>query len=203
MGDVLFYTLQTFAPLYLMIVLLRFMLQMVRADFYNPISQFVVKATHPLLAPLRRIIPGFRGLDIASLVLAFFVMFVTLLLALSLVGLGDQIANLIPNLIAWTLLGTATMFLNILFYALIASVIISWVARGSRHPFVILINQLIEPLLLPIRRLLPDLGGLDISPIFAFFAINILQRFVIFPIANMTVGEAPQAVITVVQAFVI
>ncbi|MFZ3185927.1 MAG: YggT family protein [Pseudomonas sp.] len=177
------YVLQTLGSLYLMIVLLRFILQLVRADFYNPLSQFAVRATQPLLKPLRRIIPSIAGLDIASLVLALLVQLVlmalTLLLAYGTTGSPIQ-------LLIWSLIGIAALFINIFFYALIISVILSWVAQGSHNPAALLVNQLCEPLLMPFRRLLPNMGGLDLSPIFAFIAIKLLDMLVINNLAQMT-----------------
>lgn len=177
------YVLQTLGSLYLMVVLLRFILQLVRADFYNPLSQFIVRATQPLLKPLRRVIPSVAGLDIASLVLALLVQLVlvalTMLLAYGTTGSPVQ-------LLTWSLIGITALFINIFFYALIISVILSWVAQGSHNPAALLVNQLCEPLLMPFRRLLPSLGGLDLSPIFAFMAIKLVDMLVINNMVNMT-----------------
>ncbi|MDG1579711.1 YggT family protein [Pseudomonas sp. GOM6] len=177
------YVLQTLGSLYLLIVLLRFVLQLVRADFYNPLSQFAVKATQPLLKPLRRIIPGFGGLDLASLLLAILVqlaiMGLTLLLAYGTTGNPLQ-------LLVWAVIGVTSLFLKIFFFALIISVILSWVAPGSYNPGAQLVNQICEPLLTPIRKILPSLGGLDISPIFAFIAINLLDMLVVKNLAAMS-----------------
>ncbi|HSX72254.1 MAG TPA: YggT family protein [Pseudomonas sp.] len=177
------YILQTLGSMYLLIVLLRFVLQLVRADFYNPLSQFTVKATQPLLRPLRRIVPGFGGLDLASLLLAILVQLVimalTLLLAYGTTGNPLQ-------LLVWALIGVTSLFLKIFFFALIISVILSWVAPGSYNPGAQLVNQICEPLLAPIRKILPSLGGLDLSPIFAFIAINLIDMLVVKNLAAMT-----------------
>ena len=182
-AEALIYIVQTLGSLYLLIVLLRFILQLVRADFYNPLSQFTVKATQPLLKPLRRIIPGFGGVDLASLVLAILVQLVmmglTMLLAYGTTGNPLQ-------LLVWSLIGVTSLFLKIFFFALIISVILSWVAPGSYNPGAQLVNQLCEPLLAPFRKLLPNLGGLDISPIFAFIAINLIDMLVVKNLAAMT-----------------
>ena len=90
------YLLQTLGNLYLLVVLLRFLLQLVRADFYNPISQFIVRATKPLLMPLRRIIPGYGGLDFASLVLALAIQLVLMVLIIKLMGYA------LPNISCWS-----------------------------------------------------------------------------------------------------
>ena len=175
--EALIYIIQTLGSLYLLIVLLRFILQLVRADFYNPLSQFTVKATQPLLKPLRRIIPSIAGLDTSSLVLAILVQLLLMVVTLSLMGFNP--VGVIPHLLVWSLIGVTSLFFKVFFFALIVSVILSWVAPGSYNPGAQLVNQICEPLLAPFRKLLPNLGGLDISPIFAFIALNLLDRFVI------------------------
>ena len=182
--EALIYIIQTLGSLYLLIVLLRFILQLVRADFYNPLSQFTVKATQPLLKPLRRFIPSIAGLDTASLVLAVLVQLLLMVVTLSLMGFNPL--SVIPQLLVWSLIGVTSLFFKVFFFALIVSVILSWVAPGSYNPGAQLVNQLCEPLLAPFRKLLPNLGGLDLSPIFAFIALNLMDRFVIGNLAAMT-----------------
>ena len=179
------YVLQTLGSLYLLIVLLRFILQLVRADFYNPISQFAVKATRPLLNPLRKLIPGLGGLDLAALVLAILVQLLLMALTLLLLGVGIGLGEL-GQLLVWSLIGVGALFVKVFFFALIASVILSWIAPHSQNPGAQLIQQICEPLLAPIRRLLPNLGGLDISPIFAFIALNLFEMLVIRNLAVIT-----------------
>ena len=183
-AEALIYIVQTLGSLYLLIVLLRFILQLVRADFYNPLSQFTVKATQPLLKPLRRIIPGFGGLDLASLALAILVQLVLMVLVILIAGANPASVGL--QLLVWAIIAVTSLFLKIFFFAMIISVILSWVAPGSYNPGAQLVNQICEPLLAPFRRLLPNLGGLDISPIFAFIALNLLDRFVIGNLAMMS-----------------
>ncbi|WP_416427351.1 YggT family protein [Pseudomonas sp. App30] len=177
------YIIQTVGSLYLLIVLLRFVLQLVRADFYNPLSQFAVRATQPLLKPIRRIVPSLFGLDMSSLLLAIviqlIVMGLTLLLAYGTTGNPLQ-------LLIWSIIGVTALFLKIFFYALIISVILSWVAPGSHNPGAELVNQICEPALAPFRRILPNLGGLDISPILAFMVLKLLDMLVINNLAAMT-----------------
>ncbi|MEK1908370.1 MAG: YggT family protein [Pseudomonas sp.] len=182
--EALIYIIQTLGSLYLLIVLLRFILQLVRADFYNPLSQFTVKATQPLLKPLRRIIPGFGGLDLASLVLAILVQLLLMVIIVALAGANPAAVGL--QLLVWTMIAVTSLFLKIFFFAMIISVILSWVAPGSYNPGAQLVNQICEPLLAPFRKLIPSLGGLDISPIFAFMALHLLDRFVIGNLAAMT-----------------
>ena len=181
--EALIYIIQTLGSLYLLIVLLRFILQLVRADFYNPLSQFIVKATQPLVTPLRRVIPGFAGLDLASLVLAIVVQLALMGLTLMLLGYG--LDNPL-QLLVWSIIGVTALFLKVFFFALIISVILSWVAQGSHNPTAMLINQICEPLLSPIRRILPSMGGLDLSPIVAFLLLNLIDMLVIRNLAIMT-----------------
>ncbi|HHX34676.1 MAG TPA: YggT family protein [Gammaproteobacteria bacterium] len=178
------YIIQTLGQLYLLVALLRFILQLVRADFYNPLCQFTVKVTQPLLAPLRRVIPSVAGIDLAGLVFVLLLQLLLIITVLLLAGL--PVAQLIPNILAWTLISVAGLFLKIFFFALIISVILSWVAPGSSNPGAQLTHQICEPMLAPIRNLLPSLGGLDLSPIFAFIAINLLERLVIGNLAIST-----------------
>ena len=177
------YVLQTLGSLYLLIVLLRFVLQLVRANFYNPLCQFVVKATQPLLKPLRRIIPSVFGLDMSSLVLAILVQLA--LMALTLLLTYGTTGNPL-QLFIWSLIGVTALFLKIFFFALIISVILSWVAPGSHNPGAELVNQICEPALAPFRKILPNLGGLDLSPIFAFLALKLIDMLVINNLAAMT-----------------
>ena len=183
LSQALILVIQTLGSLYLLIVLLRFILQLVRADFYNPLSQFIVKATHPLLRPMRRIIPSMGTLDLSSLLLALIIQ--TVLMALILLIAYGTVGNPLLLLI-WAVIGIIGLFLNIFFWALIISVILSWVAPGSQNPGAQLVGQLCEPVLAPLRRLLPNLGGLDISPIFAFLAIKLLDMLVVNNLATMT-----------------
>ncbi len=162
--------LQTLGSLYLMVVMLRFLLQIARADFYNPMSQFIVKATNPLVIPVRRVVPGIMGVDIASIVIAILLLFG--LIELSELLLQGQLQNPLLVLI-WSLIGCVGLIANIYFYGLIIMVIASWVAPQSSNPALMLVHQLIEPFMSPIRKILPDMGGIDISPIFAFLALKV------------------------------
>ena len=177
------FVIQTLGSLYLLIVLLRFILQLVRANFYNPLCQFIVKATQPLLKPLRRVIPSVFGLDMSSLVLAILVQMVIFAVVLTLSYMSFHILGLL----LWALSGVTALFLKVFFFAMIISVILSWVAPGSVSPGAELVNQITEPALAPFRRFLPSMGGLDISPILAFMVIQLIQSFVIPPLA-MYVG---------------
>lgn len=170
--EVAAYLVNTLMSLYLIIVLLRLLLQVARADFYNPICQFVVKATDPLVRPLRRIIPGLAGIDLASLVLALLIQFVAINLLFFILGGG--LPNPISALI-WSLIGVAASIVKIYFFSILASIIFSWIAPASHHPALVLLHQLNEPVMAPVRKILPPMGGLDLSPILVFILINVFN----------------------------
>ncbi|KZY56902.1 hypothetical protein A3735_19280 [Oleiphilus sp. HI0061] len=167
--------IDTVSSLYVMIVLMRFILQLSRADFYNPISQFVVKATNPLLITLRRLIPGIAGIDLASLVLAILVQ--TVAVGIKVAVLGYAISNPI-NIVLLSAILVASFLIKIYFWSLIIMIVASWIAPGSGHPALLLINQITEPLMKPFRKILPAMGGLDLSPIFAFLTLQVLETVV-------------------------
>lgn len=171
MQDVGQYLVSTLSTLYIMVVLLRFLLQLARADFYNPISQFVVRATDPLLRPLRKVIPGLAGLDIASLVLALLLQWAAINIIYLIYGFMPHEANAI----VWAVLGVAASVVKIYFFSIIVAIIFSWIAPGSYHPALILLNQINEPVMAPFRRILPPMGGLDWSPILVFIVINVIN----------------------------
>jgi YggT family protein len=189
-NEIFVYLLQTLLSLYLVAMLLRFILQLVRADFYNPISQFLVKVTNPVLVPVRRVIPGVGGIDVSSLLLALVLQILAIALTLLMYGLTP------PNigiLAIWGALGVIGLLVNIYFFALLAMIILSWVAQGSQHPAISLLHQITEPVMAPFRRLLPPMGGLDLSPILLFIVINVVQ----IALRHMasSVGLVPQLVI--------
>lgn len=181
--------INTLGGLYLTAVILRFLLQLARADFYNPISQALVRITNPAIKPLRRIIPGFFGVDVASLVLAILIKFV-MIVTLFVLQTGSLGINFAIVVLVAVLSVLVTMF-NIYFVAMIATIIISWVAAGSYHPVVVLIHQVAEPIMAPFRRLLPPMGGIDFSPMIAFLALNVVK--ILFSALAMQIGLHPQS----------
>ena len=151
-------------------ILLRLLLQWVRADFYNPLSQFLVKVTNPVLVPARRIIPSIGKLDTASVV----VMLLLELLQLVLISLLSQTDFGFQFLLLFAVRNLLIALLLTYFVLIIARVIVSWIANQSRHPLIPLIYQLTEPVLRPINKLLPPMGGVDLSPLFALIALRAL-----------------------------
>ena len=175
------FLVQVLFGLYAALVVLRFLLQLVRADFYNPLSQFIVRATKPLLNPLRRFIPGVSGMDMAALVLAWFVLALEQLAILGLAGVGLQplAAALlaIPELIS--------LIINIFLFAILIQVIISWINPGSYNPAISLIHSLTEPMLGSVRRRMPEMGGLDLSPMVVMVGLVVLEMLLVPPLKDL------------------
>ncbi|ENY72297.1 integral membrane protein [Aeromonas diversa CDC 2478-85] len=165
-----FFLINTVFDLYLMVVLLRLWLQWARADFYNPLSQTVVKLTSPLLIPLRRVIPSVGNLDLASVVLA-------LAVAMGKLALLKSLGVLQADWLSLALFAGLTVLKkagSMVFWILLIRAILSWVSQG-RNPIEYVMHQLTEPFLQPIRRILPSLGGLDLSVLVAFIALQAIN----------------------------
>ena len=166
--------------LYLLAVLLRFLLQIAKADFYNPVSQAVVRATDPLVRILRKVIPGYRGIDFSTLILAIVIEAIAICILITLYGGSIPSAGFI---VTWAVVGVIYFIVNLYYYAIIGSIIMSFVMLFSGnmnpHPILRLIWQLTEPVMGPLRKVLPPMGGLDFSPIFIFIIIGLIQNLLI------------------------
>jgi YggT family protein len=164
------FLINTAFNLLLMVVILRAWLQLARADFYNPFSQFVVKATNPAVLPLRKLIPSIGSIDTATIVLAYLVAVAKLIvLQLMLVGSIQLPATFISGLLV-----LLKEILNLLFWILIIRALLSWFSQGN-NPIESVMHQLTDPLLRPIRRVLPALGGLDLSVLVLIIAIQFIN----------------------------
>ena len=164
------FLINTLFDLYLTIVILRIWLQLAKADFYNPFSQFIVKATHPIVGPLRKILPSFGNIDTASIMLAIAVVVVKMTL-LSLMA-GASLA--FPTFI---LIAVVSLFKQagvLFFWMIIIRAILSWFNQ-SYNPIVLVMEQLTEPLLAPVRRIIPPIGGLDLSVMLVIIGLNFLN----------------------------
>lgn len=170
--NALSFLVNTVFDLYLMVVIIRIWLQLARADFYNPFSQFVVKATHPIVAPMRRVLPAMGGLDTASVVLALLVV-ITKFVVLSLIA-GAAIS--IPTILLISVVSVFKQAGVLLFWMLILRAILSWVSQGH-NPIEMVMGQLTEPLLSPIRRIIPPIGGLDLSLLVMMIILNFVNIF--------------------------
>lgn len=166
----LIYLVSTLTDLYVTAILLRLLLQWVRADFYNPLSQFLIKITNPVLVPARRLIPSIGKLDTASVV----VMLLLELLQLVIINLLGKTEFGFQFLFLFAIQKLLIALLLTYFVLIIARVIVSWIANKSQHPLIPLIYQLTEPVLRPISKLLPPMGGIDLSPLFALIALRAL-----------------------------
>jgi len=166
---------------YILAVLLRFLLQWARADFYNPLVQVLVKLTNPPLLPLRRYIPGYRGLDMAAVVLMLLLQLLELLLIAWLFGQPVTVSGLLVRALAELL----DLLLTVLLWAVIIQAILSWFNPDVRQPVVRLLNQLTEPVLRPARRLLPPFSGLDLSPLLVIIVLQLGRLLLLAPLQDI------------------
>jgi len=167
---------------YIMIVMLRFLLQLSLADFYNPISQFIVKLTSPVLKPLRRLIPGLGGIDLASVVLMWVLKALELGIVVALKGV-----SLNPLLaFAWAIPDLVQLCINVFLFSILIQVIFSWVNPGAYNPVNAIISYLTDPIMRPVRRVIPPIGGLDLSPMVAMIGLYMLQMLLLPPLLAIT-----------------
>ena len=180
----LVFLIQILFDAYILVVMLRFLLQWFRADFYNPLSQFVVKVTTPVLHPLRRIIPSIPGLDIASLILLWLLKTIEIFLVQLVMGKGAMFvaASL------WAIPELLSLVINLFLIAIFIQVILSWVGSGSYNPAIGLLHSITEPLLGPARRILPPIGGLDLSPMLVMVGLVLLEMLLIPPLKSLVTG---------------
>ena len=171
--QVVLFLINTLFSLYIMVVMLRFLLQWVKADFYNPVCQFLMKITNPLLTPLRRIIPGFFGLDFSAIVLMIILQSVALVLITLLTGFPLTIL-----LILVAVVKLVQLLINVFFFAILIRAILSWINPHAYNPVTTLINQLTEPLLAPARKYIKPIGGFDFSPIVVLIGLQVVLIFV-------------------------
>jgi YggT family protein len=160
-------------------VLLRFLMQQVRADFYNPLAQAVMKLTNPLLLPLRRAVRPWNRIDLASLVLILLLQFGNVLWVTFLANLSDyQLAYTPGFLLMWTCIKLAYILLNLYFLTILMDVLMSWFSQG-RGPLDGMLRPLNAPLLGPVRRILPPMGGLDFSPLVVLLVLQVIDYYVL------------------------
>ena len=175
------FLVQTVFGLYLTMVIVRFMLQLAKADFYNPLAQAVVKLTQPFVTVLQKVMPRTGRFSLPTSVLAFLVQLISIVVVLLIAGFGLPNPS---NLAIWSLIGLGSQVLDLLFFAILASIVLSWLAPQTKHPGAYLLHQLTEPVMAPVRRMLPNLGGLDFSPILVFIMINLVDMLVIQNLAS-------------------
>jgi len=171
----LHYIVNTLATLYQVVLLLRLLMQLTRADFRNPIARGIVQLTDPLIRPLRRVLPPIRRIDTASVV-AIVLFTAAMLWLLRLLGYGTS-----TTLLAATLLDITRLVLGTYLFLIVLNAILSFVAPGNYSPAQSLLASICDPVLNPIRRLIPSVAGLDLSPLWACIAIQAL--LLILPVA--------------------
>jgi len=176
----LHYIIDALASLYIFALLLRIWLPLLRADFRNPLAQAVLRLTSPLVVPLRRVLPSFGRLDTATVLVAFVIQYAAILLIMFIYA--ALLSNPLPSsgLIALTsMIKLISLSVNLFVFAIIIRVVLSWISPGLHNPATALVSTLTEPVLRPIRRLLPPMGSFDLSPmltIIGLYALNIVIR---------------------------
>lgn len=177
------FLIDTLFSLYVFALMLRFLLQWVEADFYNPISQFLVKLTHPPLRLLRRFIPSIGRIDTASVILMMLIQ----MLGGYLVFLVQGLSVSPVALAAWSFSQLIELLFNIYLFAIIIGAILSWFGSMAYNPAASLLYSLTEPVLRVFRRIMPPIGGIDLSPMFALIAIQLSKMVILPPLQQMTV----------------
>jgi YggT family protein len=168
--------------LYIFVVMLRLLLQWCRANYYNPVAQFTVALTNPIVKPLRRILPAFHNIDLSLILLLVVLEFVKLLIILLLL---KQLPN-IGLALVWTCLLLINKLLNFYFFAIIVRVILSWFLHHFQtNPITKILFVLTEPILYPARRLLPPISGLDLSPLLVIIGLKVISMFIVFLLATL------------------
>ncbi len=176
----LVFLIQTLFGLYITVVLIRFLLQLVRADFYNPFSQFIVRVTSPVLRPLRQVIPSFAGMDTASLVLAWLLETLELALLALILGVNPLGAPI------WAFPSLIELLLNIALFAVLIRAILSWINPDPYNPVIGILARLTDPLLRPAQRALPPVSGVDLSPLAVMIALVLVQMLLLPPLKWLT-----------------
>lgn len=180
MQNALVFILRTLVDLYIITFLLRIIMQWIRADYRNPLTQFIVRVTNPLVVPLRRVIPAFGNLDTASvLVVLVFELIVTIVLV-NLTCAGEP---MFIQIAALTLLRAVYLLLRVYLFVILIYVLLSWISPGTYNPVAGLLAAIAEPVLKPLRRIIPPIGGLDLSALFALIAIQALTM--VLPIGRV------------------
>jgi len=177
------FLIHTVFGLFMLLVMLRLLLQLVRADFYNPISQFIVKATSWSLRPLRRIIPGLGGIDLASIILLLGVQMLSLFLISMAHGISIPFAGLAVQSVA----ALINLLFKVYMMTIIAQAILSWIGPGTYNPLTSLLYTINEPVSRPVRRLIPTISGIDFSPLIILVVIQLLIILIVRPISDISI----------------
>ena len=175
------FLVSTLFGLYILAIMLRLIFQLVRADFYNPVSRFIVKVTNPALKHLRRFIPGFAGIDMASVI----VMMVLQMLEIFIITmLRNFPAPDILGLALYALVELVTLGFYVFLFSIFILAILSWINPGHYNPINALLHQITEPVLRPARRILPPMSGFDLSPMVAMIILWLLKLILLDPLGH-------------------
>lgn len=166
------FILRTLFDLYILSFALRLLLQWAAVDKRNPLVQFILRVTNPLVIPLRRLLPPIGRIDTATVVVLVGLQVLATALMVSIGCVGEP--EILPILLL-AVLNVARLALSIFTWSIIIYVVLSWVSPGGYNPGAALIAAIVEPLLAPFRRLIPAIGGLDLSPLFALIALQALS----------------------------
>lgn len=170
MNEGVLFLVQTLFSLYIMAVVLRIWLQLARADFFNPLSQFIARVTNPLIKPLERVIPSSGRLNLAALLLGIVLSIVALYIRLAMMGGSPDIFPLLIVGVQYFI----SISLQLVFWIIFIRAILSWFSQGA-NPMELVMHQLTEPLLRPVRRIIPPIGGLDLSVLVVLLGIQFLR----------------------------
>lgn len=174
--NALLFLINSLFGLYLAVLILRISLQLVRADFYNPLAQFIWQVTQPLLQFPARYIPRWRNLDITALLFLWLLAIINIWLDIAILGWGSRVNA--AHFVVWPVFKLIILALNLFSFCILAQAILSWVGPGAHGPASSLLWSINEPFLRPVRRYIPPLGGLDISPLIVILGLQVLARLI-------------------------
>lgn len=181
LSDPVIFLLDTVFSFYILAVLLRFILQWLGGDFYNPISQFLVKITHPPLRIMRRYIPAVGKIDTSSIVLLVALQMISDGITLLLTGVSFTFAAL--ALLSFSQL--ISLLINVFVFAIFARAILSWINPGTFNAASNLLFAITEPLLVTCRRMVPYIGGIDLSPLIVLLGLQLVKMLIIPPLTQL------------------
>ncbi|MDX1795580.1 MAG: YggT family protein [Hydrogenovibrio sp.] len=177
------FLLQFLAGLIIFVLLLRFMLRATYVDWRHPVVTFVAKVTNPLCAPISKILPTKNRWDWSALITAFIIQ---ALFAVLVGYLTDRSFG--PILIAiYSATEVLNQLLDLMFWLIIIQAVLSWISPGY-NPNTAVFYQLAQPILRPFQKVIPPIGGIDLSPIVAILAIKLTQIVVVGSIAQFGQG---------------
>ena len=180
-SDAGLFLVDTVLGLYILIVLLRFLFQLTGVDFYNPISQFIVKASNPPLSRLRRVVPRLWSIDFAAVVLLIVLEGARIAITALLIGRSPQFAGVLVLSIAELL----KLAVYVMVFSIFIRALLSWISMGRSHPMLQLLYSFTERLMAPARRILPTTSGLDLSPIAVFIVLMLILKLLVQPLLDL------------------